>query len=183
MPARTEVDRFMADARAVLQRGLCLEVLNEVGFLLAQRSREPGFIPSVELRTMHGTESTASVLQSDPDGLTLVLGVFSPKAETPVHDHGSWGIACVIQGVDRYRHWDRVAEGSNGERATLERRFERILRSGDVVCWEGPPDDIHSQQGVDVPAVELVLFGKNVMSMPRRYYDPRTGTVTSALPL
>jgi len=43
------------------------------------------------------------------------------------------------------------------------------------VAWLGPPHDIHSQQGIDVDAMELVLFGKNVTSIPRSYYDPATG--------
>jgi hypothetical protein len=27
-----------------------------------------------------------------------------------------------------------------------------------------------------------VLFGKNVMTIPRRYYDPKSGEVRTALP-
>ena len=46
----------------------------------------------------------------------------------------------------------------------------------------GPPHDIHSQQGIDAPALELVLFGKNTMTIPRNYYDPETGKVRTALP-
>jgi hypothetical protein len=48
--------------------------------------------------------------------------------------------------------------------------------------WLDPPHDIHSQQGIDEPALELVLFGKNVMAIPRNYYNPKTGVVTTALP-
>ncbi len=59
--------------------------------LLAEVSREPDFIPQTELKTLHGGGAASAVLQTDPDGLTLMLGLFSPKAETPVHDHKSWG--------------------------------------------------------------------------------------------
>lgn len=70
---------------------------------------------------MHGSDSTATVLQTDPDGLTLVLGLFSAKAETPIHDHNSWGIACVVRGRDRYRHWELDADGR------LRLLYEKVL--------------------------------------------------------
>jgi len=60
--------------------------------------------------------------------------------------------------------------------------YEKVLGPGNFVTWQEPPQDIHSQQGVGEPALELVLFGKNVMALPRRYFDLKTGKVTTALP-
>jgi 3-mercaptopropionate dioxygenase len=105
-----------------------------------------------------------------------VLGSFSHADETPVHDHNSWGVACVVQGADRYRHWEM---GDDGRVKIL---YEKELRAGSFVTWLDPPRDIHSQQGIGEPALELILFGKNVMVIPRRYYDPETGEVRTALP-
>jgi predicted metal-dependent enzyme (double-stranded beta helix superfamily) len=150
--------------------------LNAVGRLLAEVSREPGFVPQTEMKSLHGSDTTSAVLQSDPDGLTLMLGRFSAKEETPVHDHNSWGIACVIRGTDRYRHWHHDDEGQ------LKILYEKELGPGSFVTWLDPPHDIHSQQGIGVPALELVLFGKNTMVIPRNYYDPVTGKVRTALP-
>jgi predicted metal-dependent enzyme (double-stranded beta helix superfamily) len=93
-----------------------------------------------------------------------------------VHDHNSWGIACVIQGTDRYRHWHHDDEGR------LKILYEKELGPGSFVTWLDPPHDIHSQQGIGEPAMELVLFGKNTMTIPRNYYDPMTGKVRTALP-
>ena len=70
-----------------------------VGRRLSEVSQQSGFLPDAELTSMHGSDSTATVLQTDPDGLTLVLGLFSAKQETPIHDHNSWGIACVVRGT------------------------------------------------------------------------------------
>ncbi len=136
----------MSTARELLASGVNEASLNAVGRLLSEVSREPGFIPKTEMRSLHGGDTTSAVLQTDPDGLTLMLGKFSPKEETPVHNHNSWGVACVVQGRDRYRHWH------------------------------------HSQQGIGDPAFELVLFGKNTMTIPRNYYNPETGEVKTALP-
>jgi predicted metal-dependent enzyme (double-stranded beta helix superfamily) len=175
-PAVT-VAEFMSDARIALEGAVTEESLMAVGRRLSEVSQAPNFIPAVELKTMHGSDSTATILQTDADGLTLVLGLFSPKAETPIHDHNSWGIACVVRGEDRYRHWDLGPDG----RLTL--LYERVLSPGDFVTWLDPPSDIHSQQGIGEPVLELVLFGKNSMALPRRYFNPDTGEVRTALPL
>jgi len=167
---------FMAEARDVLAPGVTEGRLLEVGRKLAQASREAGFFDAVGMRRLHGGDSSFTILQTDPDGLTLMLARFPPTEETPVHDHNSWGVACVVGGKDRYRHWHHDDEGH------LKVLYEKVLKPGDFVVWLDPPHDIHSQQGIDEPALELVLFGKNVTVIPRNYYDTETGKVRSALP-
>ena len=166
---------FMAKARDLLAGGVNEESLQAVGRLLSDSSREPGFFTEGEMRSLHGGATTSSVLQSDPDGLTLMVGRFAPD-ETPVHNHHSWGVACVVEGQDRYRHWRLDADGR------VRVLYERVLGPGEFVVWLDPPNDIHSQQGIDGDAMELVLFGKNVMKIERDYYDPETGKVRTALP-
>ena len=102
---------FMAQARELLRAGPNTKSLHQVGILLAEASAKPGFIPEVEMHRLHGGDSTFTVLQTDPDGLTLMLARFSPAEETPVHDHSSWGVACVVKGKDRYRHWQLAEDG------------------------------------------------------------------------
>jgi hypothetical protein len=72
----------MAEARAILEAGVTEETLKAVGERLAEAGSRPGFTPESEMRTMHGGDSSITVLQSDPDGLTLVLGRFSARAAT-----------------------------------------------------------------------------------------------------
>ena len=160
----------------MLAGGVTEASLREVGQLLARSASSPGFVQEGEMRALHGSESSFMLLQTDPDGLTLMLSRFSPDEETPVHDHSSWGIACVIKGQDRYRHWEL------GEGGRLNLLYEKVLEPGSFVTWLGPPRDIHSQQGIDGDALELVLFGKNVTTIPRHYYDAKTGEVRTALP-
>jgi predicted metal-dependent enzyme (double-stranded beta helix superfamily) len=128
------------------------------------------------MHSLHGSDASFKLLQSDPDGLTLMLARFPESAETPVHDHGSWGVACVVSGRDRYRHWK--LDPADGVRIL----YEEELAPGAFVTWLDPPRDIHSQRGIGGDAMELVLFGKNVTVIPRNYYDPETGKVRTALP-
>jgi len=169
------VAEFMSRAREILAAGVTEARLNEVGRLLSEASREAGFFNEPEMRSLHGGSTTSSILQSDTDGLTLMVGRFAPE-ETPVHNHHSWGVACVVEGKDRYRHWRLDGDGR------VRVLYEKDLGPGDFVVWLGPPHDIHSQQGVGGAAVELVLFGKNVMKIEREYYNPETGEVRTALP-
>lgn len=171
-----DVAGFMAEARTLLGGGVTQEKLEAVGRRLSEAGGLPGFLPDGEMKRLHGSESTFTLLQSDPDGLTLMLARFSPEHETPVHDHSSWGVACVVSGTDRYRHWELAENGS------VRILYEKELAPGSFVTWLDPPHDIHSQQGAGTDAFELVLFGKNVTTIPRHYYDPRTGQVRTALP-
>ena len=174
-PAAT-VAEFMTEARELLRGGVDEHSLEAVGRRLAQLGRDSGIAAGEEMSALHAGDSSFRVLQSDPDGLTLMLASFSPAEETPIHDHNSWGVACVVKGVDRYRHWTAAPKGG------VQVLYEKELRAGDFVTWLDPPRDIHSQQGVGESALELVLFGKDVMKIPRRYYDPMTGEVRTALP-
>lgn len=163
------VSDFMSEARKLLAGGVSESSLQAVGRLLAESSREPGFVTEGEMQSLHGSESSFTLLQTDPDGLTLMLSRFSPDAPTPVHDHKSWGVACVVRGHDRYVHWEKTGDGD------VRVLYEKELQPGSFVTWLGPPHDIHSQQGVDGDAMELVLFGKDVTAIARDYYDAASG--------
>jgi predicted metal-dependent enzyme (double-stranded beta helix superfamily) len=160
---------FISRARELLAGGVDEESLNAVGRLLADVSHESGFVSDGAMQSLHGSESFFTILQSDPDGLTLMLARFSPQAPTPVHDHKSWGVACVVRGRDRYKHWELLPHGD------VRLLYEKDLDPGSFVTWLGPPQDIHSQQGIGEDAMELVLFGTDVTKTVRNYYDAETG--------
>ena len=174
----------MADARSVVNdAGTGHEARERIGQLLRRLAGGGEIRDRTDLRTIHGSDSVATVIGRDDElGARLMLARFSEKAPTPVHDHNSWGVVCVVNGRDRYVHWDRLDDGQQRMHATLRVRFERELGPGDVVSWGGPPDDIHSQQGIGGPAWELVYFGSDPNAVERAYFDPTSGTVRHALP-
>ncbi len=115
-------------------------------------------------------------LYEDESGLTLVRASFGPEELTPIHSHGAWGVIGVYQGSDRYQVWRRNDTGDGDGAASVELVEERILGPGDVALLPPPPQDIHAQQGHDgETAYEFVLFGRNVMQLPRLYFDPERG--------
>lgn len=177
-------EQFMADARAMVAAdGVTEDSLRAIGERLRRLSETQELLPDGELTAMHGTESASTVLHSDgPEGLTLVLSKFTDQAPTPVHDHGAWAVACVVQGRDHYYEWERLDDGASPEKAQLRITSEREVGPGGIIYWLDPPHDIHSQQGIGGPVWELLLFGKNTMIRPRHYFDTQTGGVRVALP-
>ena len=187
MPTRSgsgSWEQLVADARAILDRdGVTDAGLKAIGSRM-QRTADAFDVGAIGgLKALHRTGSSATVLHSEgPEGLTLAFARFPPEAATPVHDHGTWGVALILEGRDHHIHWRRLDAGTTPGRARLEIDADQVVPEGEFVVWLGPPGDIHSQQGVSRPAYELVLFGRNVMTYPRQYFDPRAGTVRERLP-
>jgi predicted metal-dependent enzyme (double-stranded beta helix superfamily) len=182
--AQDRLARLFADVRTVIAaQGVTDAGLEAAGRLLAEVATE-AWVKEVELAPKHGGASESRVLRSDgPDDLTLTLARFKEERATGVHDHGSWGVAVVVDGQDRYQRWERLDSGEHEGQAQLHLAEEVIAGPGHVTWWFDRPHDIHNQQGVGGPGRELVLFGRNTSTIPRRYFDPMAGTFREALPL
>ncbi len=110
------------------------------------------------------------VLHTEPDGaFSIVALVWRPGQMTPIHDHVTWCVFGVIQGVeheelfrlDEANEW-LVGAGSNTNEA------------GDVSGF-APPGDIHRVRNIgDSTAISIHVYGTDVSrvgSSVRRYYD------------
>jgi predicted metal-dependent enzyme (double-stranded beta helix superfamily) len=183
-PVQVAITATMEEARrAIDEHGVTETAMRRIQTALHKLAQTPGLHDQASLRELHRSGAAAAKLASEgPDGLTLVFARFPPDAPTPIHDHGTWGIAYVIEGHDRYIHWMRLDDGGRPEQAQLRVQYEKALGPGDSVYWFDPPGDIHSQQGQNETAWELVLFGKNALQATRHYFDTATGHVTEAKP-
>ena len=172
---------LIEDAMKILERvGPGEEGFKAIGELLQRLGRQPGLLSEGRMAGLHGSAATATILAEDASGHVLMLARFPSEAPTPVHNHGSWGVAHVVKGHDRYSRWERLDDGSDPAKAKLRLAETLELGPGDTIHFGEPPDDIHAQQGIDDAAWELVLFGRNPNARPRAYFDPETGYVTYA---
>ena len=119
------------------------------------------------------------VYAAEDDSLSLFALVWEPGQWTPIHDHGSWGVVGVHEGVLEERAYMRVDPDSQPDRdhgIDLQRGGLVLLSSGSVTTFVPNPDHIHVT-GVpeDRPqAVSLHLYGR---MMDRFYaYDASAGT-------
>ena len=163
--------------RVVADHGPSLAAFTRLADLLRIVAAERTLLDESRLGTLHDSSAQAIILGHGPKGSTLMLGRFSAEAPTPVHNHNSWGVLCVIRGRDRHILWARQDDGSRPEQAQLRIIETRELGPGDVAWFPDVPGDIHSQQGIGEAAWELVYFGRDPMALPRLYFDPDRGRV------
>ena len=107
---------------------------------------------------------TRNLIYSAPDeSLSLYSLVWLPGQWTPVHDHGSWGVVGVIEGVLEERSYVRLsADRAADEGIELVRGGVILLGRGAVTSFVPNPDHIHV---TGVPherprAVSLHLYGR-----------------------
>jgi predicted metal-dependent enzyme (double-stranded beta helix superfamily) len=107
----------------------------------------------------------AHILHVEPDGsFSIIALVWRPGQVTRIHDHISWCVFGVVQGVEH------------------EELFDQQLRQlgvtdnypGDVSGF-APPGDIHRVRNIsDITAISIHVYGADlsrVSSSVRRYYD------------
>jgi predicted metal-dependent enzyme (double-stranded beta helix superfamily) len=167
------VDRFMDDVRGSLaETGVTEAGLDRLGRLMQRLVTEGDAVQPGDLARIRSGERLGPLYRDPDGGLILVLARFTPDRPTRVHNHGSWGVACIHEGRDLYTAWRREDSGEGPGHARLKMLGRRVLGRGDYVFWMPPPQDLHSQQGYEgEDAWELVLFGNDTMGAPRLYFD------------
>ena len=128
--------------------------------------------------------------RSDPDGYTRNLIYAAPDKSlslyaldwlpgqwTPIHDHGSWGVVGVLEGVLEERSYVRLSADRDADQGIeLARGGVMLLGKGAVTSFVPNPDHIHVT-GVPTDrarAVSLHLYGRMMSNF--NIYDPRAGT-------
>lgn len=134
---------------------LMLELIAEAGSFLQPahyRSSNAGY--------------TRNLIYDAPDhSLSLYALVWLPGQWTPVHDHGSWGVVGVVEGVLEERSYVRLSPDRGADDAIdLARGGTVLLCRGAVTSFVPNPDHIHVT-GVPAErgrAVSLHLYGKTM---------------------
>jgi predicted metal-dependent enzyme (double-stranded beta helix superfamily) len=132
--------------------------------LLAQAGT---FLQPHHTRTEPDHYARNAIYVSSDHSLSLYALVWQPGQWTPVHDHGSWGVVGVLQGMLEERSYIRLeADRGADEDIALARGGVILLAPGTVTSFVPNPDHIHV---TGVPAtseltVSLHLYGRNMDS-------------------
>jgi 3-mercaptopropionate dioxygenase len=101
-----------------------------------------------------------------PDArLSLYSLVWLPGQWTPVHDHGSWGVVGIVEGVLEERSYVRLSPDRGADKdIDMVRGGIILLASGAVTSFVPNPDHIHvTGVPADRPrAVSLHLYGRTM---------------------
>lgn len=119
-----------------------------------------------------------NLVYATPDGnLSLYTLVWLPGQWTPVHDHGSWGVVGILEGVLEERGYVRLSPDRGiDEGIDLVRGGVILLGRGAVTSFVPNPDHIHVT-GVPLErprAISLHLYGRTMNAF--NIYDVEAGT-------
>jgi predicted metal-dependent enzyme (double-stranded beta helix superfamily) len=113
------------------------------------------------------------------DSLSLFTLVWLPGQMTPVHDHGTWGVVGVVEGVlmeQSYMRLDPEPHARRDSGIELRRGGLSLLTSGTVSTFVPNPDHIHVTGVKDdwQRAISLHLYGRMLSDF--HIYDTAAGT-------
>src|SRR6201996_9218529 len=157
--------------RAVRSGGSWQETADRVATALRGRLPGPGLLSPERLAGDPSGYQT-HLVHAEPDGsFSIVVMVWLPGQQTPVHDHLTWCVTAVLQGaeyeeiyVNRGDHLEVVARNANPV---------------GTVSGFAPPGDIHQVTNIgDTIAVSMHVYGTDISrvgSSVRRVYDLPVG--------
>ena len=105
------------------------------------------------------------VFYRSPD-LTLLKVCFPNGRRTPPHDHGTWAQILLLSGAEKNTLYRR----DNG---ALRKASEVTLARGAILPMLAETVHVAECLG-DTPAIGLHVYGGDILSLPRRMWDPET---------
>ncbi len=166
----TGLDELVTAVRAVVNRhGDWRQTARLVAEELAHHLPAPEVLtPAQRVGDPRGYRSYP--LHTEPDGsFSVVALVWRPEQVTPIHDHVTWCVFGVIQGVEHEELFEL-----DEERECLVEVGTSTNREGDVNGF-APPGDIHRVRNVgENTAISIHVYGTDVSrigSSVRRYYN------------
>ena len=119
------------------------------------------------------------IFAGNDDPISLFTLVWTPGQWTPIHDHGTWGVVSVVEGMLEEQAFVRIdadTEQDRSEGIELLPAGSLLLAPGAVSTFVPHPDHIH-QAGVAAdraPTLSLHLYGRFMNTY--HVYDQTTGT-------
>ncbi len=170
---------FVADAERLSKRGRdpcdCVQAIAPLMRRLLCGDR--GFLEPGHFRADPAHYARNAIHIADDGLLSLFALVWLPGQWTPVHDHGTWGVVGVVEGVLEERNYIRLDPDRARDRdIRLARGGVILLGESTVTSFVPNPDHIH-MTGVpaDRPrAVSLHLYGRELSNF--HVYDVAAGS-------
>jgi len=176
-----DLDRFISRAQALCECNPepadCVVALAPLMLELVDKA--DSFLEPRHFKSDPGGYSRNLVYDAPDGSLSLYALVWLPGQWTPVHDHGSWGVVAVLEGVLEERNYVRLSEDRGADEGIeLARGGVILLGRGAVTSFVPNPDHIH-MTGVPrdrARAVSLHLYGRTMSAF--NIYDVTSGTRT-----
>ncbi|MCT4703972.1 cysteine dioxygenase [Enterobacteriaceae bacterium H20N1] len=166
-PNYARLRHFLAEFSRLVEHFHQEKPLLEKGHrLLSELVRHDDWLPEVAA-IPHPQHYQQHLLYADPQGrFSVVSFVWGPGQQTPIHNHGVWGLIGMLRGSERSQFYARV-NGKwvpEGEAVTL--------RPGDIETVSPGAQDVHQVSNAfdDRVSVSIHVYGANIGAVQRRVY-------------
>lgn len=173
---------FAADMEELVKSQPDQAHLFERGSVYLERLlRNPNAIPEEYQRPLrkgkrpnHGTYALYRC-----QGLFISSVVWGPGDYINPHDHQTWGMIGILTNAIQETRYRRLDDRSRDGYAALEKERTMLMKPGEISLLVPGVDEIHRLDNFsDRPTVEIHVYGKDLVGLPRYMYDPETCVVT-----
>ncbi|MGG0381701.1 cysteine dioxygenase family protein [Priestia filamentosa] len=167
-----ELDSFIQDVEQIVQEGGSEEVLiSKIKTRMQKLLKLGNVLPNQYMQPQSKSVLYPLYIPED-ESFVIAVTIFNPGQPSPMHDHGTWGVIGVVQGVE---HETKYARPSN-ENEPLTVLRDRYIREGEVGTCCSSEQDLHRVEcASSVPCVGIHVYGRNIGKVERHMYDPQTG--------
>jgi predicted metal-dependent enzyme (double-stranded beta helix superfamily) len=176
------LDQFVADMTELLIRARLdqADLFDRASVYLERLIGNPDAIPELYRRPV-GTGKRAnhgSYALHRGDGLFVSSVVWGPGDRVGPHDHQTWGLIGVMDNAIQETRYRRVDDRDRPGYAVLEQDRSTMVKPGEVSLLVPGVDEIHRMDNdTDRPTVEIHVYGKDLVALPRHRYDLSTNQV------
>ena len=112
-------------------------------------------------------------------GLFISSVVWGPGDYIKPHDHQTWGLIGILENAIQETRYRRVDDRAREDYAKIEKDRAMLMKPGETSLLVPGVDEIHRLDNFsDRPTVEIHVYGKDLVGLPRYSYDPETCVVT-----
>jgi predicted metal-dependent enzyme (double-stranded beta helix superfamily) len=176
------LDEFVNDMEALVDSGAEQATIFDRGAPWQERLIiNPDCIPAayrVPVGTGRRPNHGSYLLHRSANGLLITAVVWGPGDHTGAHDHRTWGMIGVMNNTLQETRFRRLDDGSQPDYARLEKDRVGMFKPGEVSLLIPDRDEIHQMDNPsDRPTVEIHVYGRDLVGLPRSRFDLETGRV------
>jgi len=174
---KTQLNQFINDMEATIRKySMESEILQRAKPLLEELLRSPDSMPEESFKPRKDRFANNLIYIPDDKIFSVIGGVFLPGQATPIHDHFTWALIGICEGVERESYYTRIDDGSNPKVAVIKKASERINKKGHVTALGKA--GIHRIENVsDKPSLSVHVYGLDIGNTKRNSYNPVTGEI------
>lgn len=131
------------------------------------------FLPSEFMRPREDHYAMYPLYVAPQSRFCVASAVWDVGQESPIHDHGTWGVIGIYQGLELERRYTAV---SPSRPTAPVQEGARSWKTGEVTICCTTDQDIHSVRcGSAVPCVGIHVYGGDIGRIVRNAYDKNSG--------